>query len=315
MGPFLNYLMWVTSRRSSLLVLALLVGLYGQGQAAVLAVDKAENRSAVSDTQLQAVEQRLLQKAFTHDPIDKRLQRLELLVFGATQYGTDAERWAHLQQSLPKKEGMRIASKQMIPSAGSDRLAISALEEQILKRTFVSENAAKRLDRLETKVFGQASPNMASQTRIERLKRTAGLAGPPETTVQPFGSETGAPSGLPFSERFNSLPFSHIPGMSRADSQVAEMFRQMENQMRQFNRFGGRGLENPNPNLPKNGQLQFHYFYQGSDGVPHYFDFPGGEPHGTPNPNPKAKPEVPSIPGLKIPNTDEIPPYGDPNMI
>lgn len=284
-----------------------------QPSIAFAAVPKPPPTSAVSDAELSAVERQMLQKTFSQDPIDKRLQRLELLVFGATQFGSDLERWRLLQHSLAerKKEQGQKPRRSETANVGED---VTMLEKEILKKTFAGEPTTKRLDRLESKIFGQPTATMAPQTRIERLKRATGSVEPEDgqqTAIIPYGSGRGLRQRVPFSDPFNGQMMPGFPGFSQADPQMREMLRQMEQQMRELDQYGN-GRQ-PIPNMPGNGQFDLHFYYQGPDGKPHYFhSSPNKTPDGSASPKEQRRP---AIPGLKVPNINEIPPYGDPNSI
>jgi len=274
----------------------------------------AQGSTAVPEAALDTVERNLLQKTYPQDPIGKRLQKLELLEFGATQYGSESERWQQLQQALAqgKKEQAGHRSGQRKGANPSDDIA--SLEREILKRTFVSEPLPKRLDRLETKVFGQSTATMAAENRIERLKRATGFGestGGPETAIMPYGSQRGDRSDLPYSYPFNGRTVPGFPDFFQGDPQMSQVLKQMEKQMRDMERFGpGR---QPVPKMPGNGQFNFKFYYQGPDGKPHYYQ---SSPDGQSDLNHGSKGrQKPVIPGLKVPNTNEIPPYGDPNSI
>src|SRR5579883_1806379 len=285
--------------------LSFILGLW-QPTMAGAAVPKPPQSSSVSEAELTAVEQRMLQKTFPQDPLEKRLQRLELLVFGATQFGSDSERWQLLQRSLAERKGQNKPRRK--EGAGEE---VAALEREILKRTFAGEPTSKRLDRLEAKVFGQSNATIATQARIERLKRATGSVGPEEsqqTAVNPYGLGRGL---SPRTDPFMNPMMPGFPGFMSGDPQMREMFRQMEQQMRELDQYGS-GRQTI-PNMPGNGQFDFHFYYQGPDGKPHSFhSSPNRVPDGNPVPKEQRKP---AIPGLKVPNTNEIPPYGDPNSI
>jgi len=271
----------------------------------------------IPEAQLEAYERKFLQKVYSQDPVDKRLQRLELLVFGATQDGSEAQRWEQLQKSLAKVGGdsAKMRAKQHQKSS-SDASKINQIEEEVFKKTFPREFNAKRLDRLEVKLFGQSSPNMATEQRINRLTRATGLAQDPgQTALTPFlgrlRPNTGnGMGGLPFSQHFND---GGLPELGPNDPQMAEIIREMQRKMRSYEQFGLSPNDKSMPGLPGNGQFNFRFYYQTPNGKEYYYESPSRPRPLTPGrPQPRQKP---SIPGLTVPNTDEIPPYGDPNMI
>jgi hypothetical protein len=238
--------------------------------------------SSVPDKELNAFEQKLLQRTFPIDPIDKRLQRLELLVFGATQYGSDLQRWRELQKAASSDAANA-------PKRADEAGVVSRIEKQVLKKTNPTMPIGARLSQVETKMFGQASPSMPTKQRIERLAKTLGMAEPFE------GNETA------IRPRFSTSPdgnFSfHVYGdpnqLRQMNPQVSEMMEEMDRQMRQFERFGNQMFDERDfKNLP-NGGYNFHYEFQ----------------------TPPSKQAPKKGPALKSPPPDFIPPYGDPNSI
>jgi hypothetical protein len=275
---------------------------------------KSQGGVGLPEAEVSGVESKLLQKTFAQDPIEKRLQRLELLVFGATQFGTTKERWQQLNSALAeqKKEQLSRRPGQRQGKVGGKGEDVAILEREVLKKTFANEPVGKRLDRLENKVFGQSTGTMAAESRVERLKRTIGLPeaqSGPQTAISPYGGEPGLRSGLPLGRPFGGQVLPGFPEFGQSDPQMRELLRQMEQQMRGLDQFGNGQI---NPNMPKNGQFSFRYFYQGPDGKPHYYESPNAKPDSNPGFKGQKKP---LIPGLKVPNTNEIPPYGDPNSI
>lgn len=279
------------------------------------AAGKSDALSTLPEAQLEAVERKLLQRAYAHDPTDKRLQRLELLVFGATQFGSESERWSQLQKTLAERskeeKGSRHGQTESKSSNNASR-DLNLLEQEVLKKTFANESANQRLNRLEAKLFGQPSAGMTVERRIERLKRTTGLVDSLEgsqTAVRPFSQGEG--NVRPFASPYGQM-MPGFPDFGGSDPQMRELLREMDRQMRGFDRFGDSGRPGLMPN-PRGGQFKFKFYYQGPDGKPHIYESPGGKPESTPA-EPKGQ-KRPIIPGLKVPNTHEIPPYGDPNSI
>lgn len=127
-------------------------------------------------------------------PVEQRLERLESHVFGGPQPGTTAEREARLQSKLkpvlpqpfepPPGAGYGGYSTQSPPEGtgetpyetmpppvreATDYPTITAMEQRVFGRDFVHEDIAKRLDRLERKVFETTSPNLPLVDRVDRL--------------------------------------------------------------------------------------------------------------------------------------------------
>jgi len=243
--------------------------------------------SSVPNKQLEAFEQKLLQHTFPQDPIDKRLQRLELLVFGATQYGSDFQRW----QELQKAANAESANK---PKRADEANVVSTIEKQILKKTNTGMPIETRLSQLETKLFGSASPAMPTRQRIERLAKTIGMEEPfesNETAIRPRSFSGTSPDGS-----FSFHVYGDPGQLKQMNPQISEMMEQMDRQMRQFERFGNHMFDEPDFNNLPNGGYNFHYDFQ------------------TP---PSIKPPTKNLPGarMKTAPPDYIPPYGDPNSI
>jgi len=289
--------------------------------------------------QVSVLENRFFFHLYPNDPPEKRLQRLELLILGATQAGSNDERLARLQSAILERD--RQSRSQSRPPAGGDQKGkvgaqagspgapdqagssgpvngspssqypiLNTLEWRALKKTYAAGSLDARLERLETKLFGQSSPAMAYADRVERLKRTLGIgvaqglpAGPlgpmpkarprsgqdslgimPPAELQPFVPDPGFGSGLS-----PMLPFSRspVPGIEFPKA-FSDLFREMDRQMEQIMKMPpGRWRYDPESNS---------WIEQDSGG------------------RFKAKPKTPGVEeqGSRSP---ELPPYYDPNSI
>ena len=85
----------------------------------------------ISPSGLAATELKLLGKAYPSDPMSKRLQRLELLTFGSTQYGNTNERWNNIQSFLQNKNSSAKRS-----TGGNNSLSsnLNDLEKYVFKK-------------------------------------------------------------------------------------------------------------------------------------------------------------------------------------
>lgn len=61
------------------------------------------------------------------------------------------------------------SAKYAAPKGDSDYPSVTALEREVFGRDFVREDVTHRLDRLEKRAFGQASPQIALSDRVDRL--------------------------------------------------------------------------------------------------------------------------------------------------
>lgn len=169
-----------------------------------------------------SMESKFLNRDYAQDPLDKRLQRLELLFFGATQTGSPFERLQQLQASA-------FARPRSIKSTASDTdqaESIKGLEERVLKKTYPQEAPAARLTRLEQRVFGKPSPSIAINDRIERLRKTLGIADTPPIAQYQGPGDFGDTMIIPFGGGLDGDTSMQL------NKQLNEMMRQMRKQMR-----------------------------------------------------------------------------------
>ncbi len=199
----------------------------------------------VYENELAATELKLLGKTYTNDPLSKRLQRLELLTFGSTQYGSPEERWHNIESFLQNKN-----SPSRHNSAHSNNISnsLNELEKYVFKKTNPALSTAKRLDKLETKLFGQPNVSLPTERRIARLERTLGLpdssgemAELPNQTLSPrirgFNNspyfkriQPGMPNSFGFSFGLNGDDMDD-PDLSQFEAQMNRMFNEMQRQM------------------------------------------------------------------------------------
>lgn len=282
--------------------------------------------------QLSNFEKKFFFQTYQHDPIEKRLQRLELLFFGATQAGTNLDRWARVKEAIAERgksekqqeagaaTGMAPVAKEPL-SAQAKYPVVTTLENKICKQSYPNEPIGERLSRLETKVFGQSAPGIPLADRVERLKKMIG-AGEAEMTSQPFQlnrryglgplpkAQPRMPGSIP-DEPYMPPPFGMSPfgspfggnspfvspfGMMPpfGDDDLSEMNKKMNDMFSQLNR-QLRDLKK----LPPGQQMDPYSPYLSPDGsLPGFKTFPF----------PLRK-----FPGA--PKEPELPPYTDPNSI
>jgi|GEM_PF-1028213 len=290
-----------------------------------------------NNAELEKLETKMFSRLYPNDPPEKRVERLELLVFGATQAGGLDERWSRITKAVKDRqnpestvaqpkgaEAPATASASAAPLKGNYP-AVDSLEWRVLKKTFRGEPISERLSRLETKLLGQANPGMALVDRVERLKKIGAsvAAGSqpanPGTAVVPPGilgpMPKAYPRGNPFSFAdpteplapgpFSMQPFSMQPfsggsdDLSSINRMMSEMFSQMNRQMRD--------LKNMPPGVY---QYKIEPGAPGSMGITPFKIQPGKPGQASPfQPFPQAMPKkAPSI-------QDSLPPYADPNSI
>src|SRR5439155_11618608 len=109
--------------------------------------------------QLALIENRYFFHQYSNDPVEKRLERLELLVFGATQGGSNDERLARLKNTIAerdKESAQKLKSGTGSPNSGETKASpgpngsaqypiLNTLEWRALKKTFPQESLDQRL--------------------------------------------------------------------------------------------------------------------------------------------------------------------------
>jgi hypothetical protein len=228
----------------------------------------AETPATPLPKQIGLLENRFFYHLYVQDPIEKRLERLELLVFGGTQAGSNEERLARLKKSVADRDTASAQSAAQgskapavddgpskPPSTGQDKAKqssgqypiLNTLEWRLLKKTYPDDSMDGRLERMETKVFGQASPAMAYIDRVERLKKTVGVGvaeeaptgkmGPrPKARPRLDGASPQVPDGFGMMPTIPPNPFNNQRGMSPSFGDFNSMFRELNKQMQEMMR-------------------------------------------------------------------------------
>lgn len=292
---------------------------------------QSQPQSSVPD--IGALERRYFGRTYDKDATDKRIQRLELLLFGATQDGGMVERLDRVQQSAAERaKASRVSS---VP--GSDAASIAALERKILKKSFDGEPPAQRLGRLESKVFGQASPSMSVADRVFRLKKILNVETPSVSRLPSVpelngmgglggnggmgsigglgGNGLGGNGGLGGNNGMGSIgglggsgdmvvPFGSFSFAPFANGRPDEMTQQMNEMIKQLNK-SLRGIHKLPDGAPDVAP------FSGPGSVP--FSGPNLSPFSGPNGTPFVQP-FRTLPQQQHRDT-ELPPYLDPNSI
>jgi|AGTN01.1.fsa_nt_gi hypothetical protein len=147
--------------------------------------------------ELKGLEARFFVHDYDKDSPERRLQRLESLVFGGYQTGTNEERLDRLKDAISKhdsenaktlneknKQITRAApateednapSKASMPTSSQQFPVLDTLEWRVLKKTYQKESLDQRLERLETTLLGQPALALSYADRVERLKKIVGI--------------------------------------------------------------------------------------------------------------------------------------------
>lgn len=181
-----------------------------------LAVSFFLNQLVLAEDPLTKLEEGLFSSSYAGESSTQRLSRLETSVFGEAQTGSESSRITRLEQALnrvlqSKQESRANTSTQNDSSTAADSTAeptptytparepdatdyptVTALERQVFGRDFLRDDVSQRLDRLEKKVYGQASPQTAMADRVDKLlarypnlNQPAAAAGPQTVDISP----------------------------------------------------------------------------------------------------------------------------------
>lgn len=280
-----------------------------------------------SEKNLKILENRFFFHDYNHDPIEKRLERLELLVLGGVQFGNNKMRLDRLKAMVQQKDSqaakdLQARTKELkehkenktdagASIADSQYPVLNTLEWRALKKTYKGESLDKRLERLETSLFGVPATSMSYADRVDRLKKVIGIeqiqvnSNNNNPQSQATGPQPRAESQLPFDlrrmpmdgrsiiiEQFpnsfpNGTPGPEFKDLADSTMRFRKLFDQMQKMMEMLPGMGT-GMQTDIP-----------------PGFMQSFPFPV-IPNGESPLQPKTKPQ-----------TEEgvIPPYIDPNSI
>ncbi len=174
----------------------------------VAAAANAPIASASLSNDLSSLEVRLFEHDYQSDDIDNRLTRLEKMVFGEAKTGSEQHRLTDLLTAMPtpapeiaSDAASGVSSAQ--PATPSNQFAaapddgaseqvvdgsqyphVTALEHELLNRTYVDQPVTKRLDQLELKAFGKTSTSNDLSFRVDKLEQYVDT----HLHVRPFGT-------------------------------------------------------------------------------------------------------------------------------
>lgn len=139
--------------------------------------------------QLSAFEDRFFAHTFADESDSRRLDRIERVVYGSRRSGDVQQRLSRLMMDVPV---ITTSTNTAMPPAASDQDApstsaqddpdtpeqayndyptVTALEEQILGKTYEQLPVQQRLSQLEEKAFGQASTSRDLAGRVDKLRQ------------------------------------------------------------------------------------------------------------------------------------------------
>jgi len=146
-----------------------------------------------------ALEHHFFERSYNNEPMADRLTRLEKMIFGEVQKGTDDDRWSTILTTVPAQDlqenavpqtadASQSGSKSQLNSGSqpdgtaqdqapeqisdsSDYPHITNLEKELLGQSHVGDSLNARLARLEVKAFGHPSQNPDLSARTDNLEQ------------------------------------------------------------------------------------------------------------------------------------------------
>jgi hypothetical protein len=165
--------------------------------------------SNTEDTEITQLEQKLFEHDYPTDSMSQRLERLEKMVFGKVNNGSDAQRLdilktattnsalesssssapvsaakstdshhrhtADTQGETTDESADSEGSNSEQPGDSTQYPAVTAIEKRLLGKDYSSDPISKRLDRLELKQFGKISNSDDLSERMDHLKQATGI--------------------------------------------------------------------------------------------------------------------------------------------
>lgn len=146
---------------------------------------KLINNNPQISNQLTQLENKILKSTYTFDPLEKRLDRLELEVFGDTNSDYEYEErlsklisstgFNYNNPSLNNNLMTQNNEKQYNKNYEKEDSSVSypmvdTLEQEVFNRSFTNDDIYNRLTRLEKEVYKKTSENLPLSDRIDTLK-------------------------------------------------------------------------------------------------------------------------------------------------
>lgn len=243
-------------RKALLLAICFLISGH-RADAANTANSQVSEFTLESEKNLKQLENRFFFHDYNHDLIEKRLERLELLVLGSLQSGSNKTRLDRLKSSIQQKDSQaakdlqartkEIQEKKTEPGTSvseNQYPVLTTLEWRSLKKTYKTESLDKRLDRLETNIFGTPATSMSYADRVDRLKKVIGID-PVEVNnklpAQKIGPPPRAEKQMQYDQRgmlMDQMPMMNIvpPGpefkdLAESSMRFRKIFEEMQKMM------------------------------------------------------------------------------------
>ena len=136
--------------------------------------------------QLGLLEKQLLSTAYEKDPLPRRVERLEKLVFGEVRTGPIEERIVELTTTVPPAKAPADAQteegeQEQAQDQGQDQAdsqeeatekypRVTALEEAVLGKTYTHDDLSDRLARMEEKLYGKVEKDEDLGDRTDKIQ-------------------------------------------------------------------------------------------------------------------------------------------------
>lgn len=162
------------------------------------------------------LENRFFYHVYKNEPLDKRLDRLERLVYGKQRNGTLNERVARLMQDVPRLPAVSSPSFSPSPDGtGAAEAASSGTEDESrFSPPATGLSLAQEVSDMEKEVFGKADASSPLVDRVTRLEDTV-FAGETKQTFTPLTTRINRLIAA-LQPQFNAPPnyFAGAPAMS-----------------------------------------------------------------------------------------------------
>lgn len=122
---------------------------------------------------IDSMELKLFKKVFINEALNKRIQRLEIVVFNHTYSDELSQRTERLKALVLGKDSISAnnTDDRQEPELTQENLneLLDKMEQETFQTTYKNESVESRINRLENQFFNEASPEENTDYRIERL--------------------------------------------------------------------------------------------------------------------------------------------------
>jgi hypothetical protein len=122
-------------------------------------------------TMVDEIEKKVLKKTFSNEDIERRLSRLETIVYGGSVNASLNSRVDNLKTTVFKNNQSTAEQSYSATQLNSDsvNMLLSKMERDVFNQVYSNDAVESRLSRLEMNIFNSASPEDTVDDRVERL--------------------------------------------------------------------------------------------------------------------------------------------------